>query len=92
MRLVALVYANNTCYTNVKELSDVKGISVDMENRVWKYNECGVDKTYPFNSMRRCTWGSRFGPIAVIDVSTIDGLNHLIHFSREAVQEPSNSD
>jgi len=84
--LVVLVYSPNICYTQVKKLSDVPEVTVVGD--VWRFE----NKLYTIGTYRRCDYGCRYGPIIVVDASTIEGLNRLINASQEAVSSPHSDD
>lgn len=76
--LVVLVYAPNSCYTQVKELHEVPDVNIT--DYGWMFD----GKQYKIGESRRCEWGCRYGPITVIESTNIKDLDTLVHAVHEA--------
>jgi hypothetical protein len=101
--LVALIYANNECYTNVVELSEVDQrpvtdpiegpwtwpkLVVDLEEGVW-YQEGETPAKIGRAHFRHHFGGSilKYGLIGVYDRTNIRHLNTMVSNSKEATED-----
>ena len=77
--LVFLVYASNTCFTNVvSELPE--GLEVDVGAGSWTFD----GETFKIGEMRECEWGSEWGVIGVFDRTSDEHLNSMVSAANEA--------
>jgi len=98
--LIALIFADNTCYTKIVELSEVSGRKVhDPEDGWWNWDKIELD-------LKKGTWkhgrkhgniggacrydgGSRngYGLIGIYDRTNIDHLDSMVHDGKEATTD-----
>lgn len=97
--LVVLKYADNTCYTNVVNISDLKDkdFSYDIKKKTWTYKYGNYDdrcpKTYKIGEeSRHCSWGCQFGVIGVFDRTDTGQLSFMVSCAKRSTEEPNYSD
>ena len=100
--LVALIFASNTCYTEVVELSEVSGrkvhdpedgwwkwamIELDLEKGTWRHGKNKKGKIG--GSCRYESSGSRneYGLIGIYDKTNIKHLGSMVHDGKEATED-----
>lgn len=82
--LVYLSYASNACYPAVSD-KPPPGVAVDTTAGTWSFE----GRTYQINGhIRRCRWGSHYGPIGVYDKSIVENLHYLVRGWQEASAHP----
>jgi len=83
--LVALIFASNTCYTNVVPLSKVrtKDFSVDIKRGTWSYGKWEDSRI----GKSRYIGADKYGVIGVYDRTKIAHLNSIVHDGQEATRE-----
>ena len=89
MSYVALIYAHNSCYTQVTDLGAV-GVTVVAE-RWWNRPALTADPLTPINTVRHIPVGQRYGIIGVFD-TTLPGLNSMCHAACAATADDSCQD
>ncbi len=93
--LVVLMYASNTCYTNVvlpdnPSVKEAKTI-IDADAGTFTAPDphaYGSVGTYQIGgNPRRCPLGSRWGTIGVYDRTNLGHLNNMVHAANSATED-----
>ena len=96
---MVLMYASNSCYTNVvgpddKRVREAK-VTIDADSGTWTESKSfgySGEQTYKIGESRHCGRGSRWGVIGVYDRTDIAQLDSMVHAAREATQKDRYSD
>ena len=100
--LIALIWADNTCYTSVVELSEVDARMVydGEDKKYWSWGELVIDESKGTWKQRNKSgqigdhfsnpsglWNeSRYGLIGIYDRTNIKHLGYMIRHAQEAVE------
>ena len=84
-KLIVLIYADNTCYTNVVPIEIAfrkhNSFYVDMSNMKWGYNE----KEYLIGKSRYIERHQHYGVIGVYLKNSIEQLNSMVRHAQLAL-------
>lgn len=83
---VVLLYAPNTCYTRVIELSEISSAdepAVSFTKNTWSFK----GREYKIGEMRHCEPGQKYGVIGVYNRFELDHLNAMVQHAQEATKE-----
>ena len=84
--LVVLKFSDNTCYTSVVNIKDIKdeSFNVDIKNKTWSYKERKNVKIGNSRNLRdNFSNEIKYGVIGVYNRKLINNLNSLVFASKE---------
>ena len=85
--LIALIYAQNHCYTRVVDIDAVPEVELDIEKEAWSWENYRNIKIGDKRSLYLNGFPNREGIIGVYDKSETKQLDAMVSHSREATDE-----
>ena len=91
MKLVYLVFADNTAYCRVVEQTP-KGVTIDLEKKTWEYALAEICPHMPIGRARYLPRWSRHGVIGVYDLDDCVQVNTMVHDAIESQRDYRDAD
>ncbi len=90
MKLAYLVFAGNTAYCTVTEMTP-KGVTVDLEKMTWQYDHAHLHQPVQIGRSRYLGC-SPHGTIGVYDLDNFAHVDRMVHDAIESQRDYSNAD